>query len=272
MHDKEHVLTSQSFDQLDYDSNGVLDYDEMVRAGFTHAEKAEYDPLSLLASEIVSWFDKDGDLQISREEYGKIATYISAFFPVNAANLEKKFCELAGGDDLISRKEVKEGLSGALADQDREMEFYWLNSLFNLVDTDTTGSISEEDIESARLKAHEMILTMDVDRDGAIGWGEPASLMMLFNAVDTDNDGTVTRRDVQDAVNYGNDLIHFFSRDDSSEASHDDIDADFDLLRDHLQQSNLDGDDRLSRAELFSRVVTQPGDADDDDDDACTTP
>lgn len=271
MHDNENALTSHSFDHLDYDSNGVLDWDELVMGGVTHADKAEYDPLRLLASEIVSWFDKDGDLQISREEYGTLATYISAFFPVNAADLEKKFCELAGGDDLISRKEVQEGLTGALADQQSEMEFYALNSVFNLVDADTTGSISEEDIESARLKAHDMIAAIDTNQDGAIGWGEPEKLADFFYTMDKDGDGTVTLRDVQDAVNYGNDLIHFFARDDSPGATHEDIDADLDSLRDHLQESNLDGDGRLSRAELFSRVVSHEVDQPSDDD-ASTTP
>ena len=164
---------------------------------------------------------------------------------------------MAGEDGLISRAEVEDGLSAAFADQQREMEFNRLNSLFNLVDTDTTGSITQEDIERARAKALDMVDAMDFDNDGAIGFGETDGLLRFFNLADKDGDGTVTIRDVRDAVNYAKDLISFFQKDGSLEVTHDDINDDLNELRGLLLQADLDSDGRMSRAELFSEVVSR---------------
>ena len=71
----------------------------------------------LIASDIVSLFDKDGDYQISREEYGTLAQYAAALFPTSAEALRQRFDDLAGNDGLISRAEVEESLRGAFVDE-----------------------------------------------------------------------------------------------------------------------------------------------------------
>ena len=130
-----------------------------------------------------------------------------------------------------------------------------MNNVFILADTDNTGSISEEDITRAHDRAHGLALTLDGNRDGVINRYEVEQLYNFFHAVDKDGDGTVTLADVQDAVTYGNDLISFFGSNTLYYADTSDIDNGFDELKDLYQQANLDDDSRMSRTELFNRVV-----------------
>ena len=116
LHKDEHLLTEQSFALLDYDSNGELDWSERASLGMSYRDQAKDDPMKLVASDIVSQFDTDGDFQISREEFGTLARYTAALFSLNAADLERKFEDLAGEDGLISRAEVQEGLRASLQD------------------------------------------------------------------------------------------------------------------------------------------------------------
>ena len=103
VHDEKQALASHSFASLDFDSNGELDAYEWSRITKSLADQARSDPLSVIASELVSQFDTDGDYQIDREEFGKLATSTAALLPVNAADLEERFADLAGADGLISR-------------------------------------------------------------------------------------------------------------------------------------------------------------------------
>ena len=91
-----------------------------------------------------------------------------------------------------------------------------MSSVFAMVDTDSDGSVSEEDIERARQRAHDMHSIVDIDGDGQINGDNLHLLWDVFEALDIDGDGTVSRRDVQNAENYGRDLINYLSNDAST--------------------------------------------------------
>ena len=62
--------------------------------------------------------------------------------------------------------------------------------MFDFVDTDATGRVSEEDIESARQKAHDLFDAFDFGDDDEIWPYEPDNLLYFYAAQGEAVDGT----------------------------------------------------------------------------------